>query len=307
MSEVQHHDTDRLARRLGWASMGLGVVQLAVPDVVRRVGGVEDSPWARVLVPLVGVREWFHAATLLGSRRPAPWVWTRVAGDAVDLTALGCAVARRSGPRRRRVVASTTAVAGLTAVDLYTAVRASRLDRRHGMTLHAAITVKRSPKEVYGFWRNVSNLPRFMVHLQSVRVIDEWRSHWIAKGPAGRSIEWDAEVVDDQPGELIAWRSTGDPAVRNSGYVRFTQAPGGRGTEVRVELRFEPPGGRAGAAVAKLLGEYPDQQIRDDLRRFKQVMETGEVVRSDGSPEGIHAGGRLRQRPAQPVMTGGTW
>jgi uncharacterized membrane protein len=200
---------------------------------------------------------------------------------------------------------ATAAVAGITAVDLYTAIRAGRRPWAYGLSLHAAITVKRPRDEVYGFWRDLENLPRFMIHLRSVQVIDQRRSRWIAKGPAGKDVEWDAQIVEDRPEELIAWRSAAGARVRNSGSVSFTDAPGGRGTEVRVELRFDPPGGMLGAAFARMLGEHPDQQVRDDMRRFKQVMETGEVVRSEGSPEGVHAIRQLRQRPEQPVMSGG--
>jgi uncharacterized membrane protein len=300
------HKLKGLARGLGWGSLGMAAIPLAAPNAVRRISGVDDSTLAGFLVPLIGARELFHAAALLGSRLPERWVWTRVAGDAVDLTAMGCAVSRRRGARRRRAMAVTAAVAGITAADLYIAVRARRRPWRHGMTLHAAITVRRPREEVYGFWRDVENLPRFMIHLESVQVIDQRRSHWTARGPVGKAIEWDARIVDDRPGSLIVWRSSDGATVRNSGSVRFADAPGGRGTEVHVELRFDPPGGVVGAAFARLLGEHPDQQIRDDLRRFKQVLETGEVVRSEGSPEGVHGIRQLRQRPAQPVMSGGT-
>jgi uncharacterized membrane protein len=305
MTERDHHNLEGLARGLGWVSLGLGAVQLSAPDMVRRMSGVDDSSLSRVMVPVVGVRELFHTAVLLGSRRPGPWVWTRVAGDVMDLATLGCAVSYRRGKRRRRAMTATAAVAGITAVDLYTAIRAGRRPWAYGLSLHAAITVKRPRDEVYGFWRDLENLPRFMIHLRSVQVIDQRRSHWIAMGPAGKDVEWDAQIVEDRPEELIAWRSAAGARVRNSGSVSFTDAPGGRGTEVRVELRFDPPGGILGAAFARMLGEHPDQQVRDDLRRFKQVMETGEVVRSEGSPEGVHAIRQLRQRPAQPVMSGG--
>ncbi|GLY73871.1 hypothetical protein Airi01_021380 [Actinoallomurus iriomotensis] len=300
---MNDHRLRTLARGLGWASLGLGAVQLGAPNTVRRVGGVDDSTVARVMVPLVGARELLHTAALLGSRLPERWVWTRVAGDAVDLTALGCAVSRRRGARRRRAMAATAAVAAITALDVYIAARGDRRLWRRGLALHAAITVKRPRGEVYGFWRDLENLPRFMIHLESVRVIDQRRSHWTVRGPVGRAIEWDAAIVDDRPEELITWRST-DGALHNTGTVRFVDAPGGRGTEVHVELRCEPPGGVVGAAFARLIGEHPDQQVRDDLRRFKQVMETGEVVRSEGSPEGVHAIRQLRQRPAQPMMSG---
>lgn len=301
MSEEHHRKTDRLARALGWGSLGLGVIQLTAPNAVARLSGVDDSPWARITVPLVGVRELSHAAVLLGSRRPAPWAWTRVAGDALDLTVLGCSVANRTGWRRRRAAAVTAAVVGITAVDLYTAVCGSRRTGRR-VTLRAAITVNRPREDVYWYWHDLENLPRFMAHLESVRATGDGRSHWKVKGPAGRSVEWDAVIIDDRPGELIAWHSVEGSAVGNSGSVRFTDAPGGRGTEVWVDLNYDPPVGMAGVAFAKLFGEDPEQQVRDDLRRFKQVMETGEVVRSEGSPEGIRAIRQVMQRPAQPVM-----
>ncbi|GAA3823851.1 hypothetical protein GCM10022226_50540 [Sphaerisporangium flaviroseum] len=300
MSDRYDRTTNRLARGLGWASLGLGVTQLAAPKAVIRLSGLEDSASARPMVLLVGMRELLHAAFLLGSRRPAPWVWTRVAGDALDLSLLRRAMATR---RRRRVAFATAAVAGVTAVDLYVGIRANRLHPQAvpAMRLHAAITVHRPREEAYRFWHDFENLPRFMAHLESVHVIAGGYSHWSAKGPLNTTISWDAELVEDRPGELIAWRSAKGSVVPNRGMVRFADAPGGRGTEVRVALEFDSPGGRAGLAFARLLGEHPEQQVRDDLRRFKQVMETGEVVRSEGSPEGVRALRQAMQRPAQPV------
>lgn len=121
------------------------------------------------------------------------------------------------------------------------------------------------------------------------------------KGPAGRTVQWQAEIVDDNPGEYIAWRSVDGTDVSNSGSVRFAAAPGDRGTEITLELDYTPRNGAAGKAVAKLLGEEPNQQIRDDLRRFKQVLETGEIVRSEGSPAGLSTRQLVQQRPAQPL------
>jgi uncharacterized membrane protein len=132
-----------------------------------------------------------------------------------------------------------------------------------------------------------------MRHLESVRVTGEGRSHWVARAPAGTTVEWDAEVVEDRPNELIAWRSLPGSEVPNSGTVRFALAPGGRGTEVRVELQYDPPGGKLAAVVAKLFREEPSQQVQDDLRNFKQVLEIGEVTLSDAS---IHKG----KHPAHP-------
>jgi uncharacterized membrane protein len=315
MGEEYDRTTDRLARALGWASLGLGVAQLAAPGAVSRLSGVDDSAEARGTVLLVGARELFHAVVLLGSRNPAPWVWTRVAGDAMDLMLLDRSLADRAGWRYRRAAAATMAVAGITAIDLYTAIRAnpSREDRRseagksedgrseRTMNLHAAITINRPREEVYLYWRDFENLPRFMAHLESVETTGDGHSRWKVRGPLKKTLKWEAEIVEDRSSELITWRSTKGVLAGNRGSVRFSDAPGGRGTEVRVDLAYDPPGGKVGLAFAKLLGEHPEQQVRDDLRRFKQVMETGEVVRSEGSPEGTRALRQVRQRPAQPV------
>ncbi|MGS2641315.1 SRPBCC family protein [Streptosporangium sp. LJ11] len=186
----------------------------------------------------------------------------------------------------------------------YAAVRMNRhrpdRGREGPMSLRAAITINRPRPEVYRYWHDFENLPRFMTHLDSVETTGDGHSHWKARGPL-KPVEWDAEIVEDRSDELIAWRSLPGALVGNSGSVRFADAPGGRGTEVRVNLAYDPPGGRAGLAFARILGEHPEQQVRDDLRRFKQVLETGEVVRSEGSPEGTRALRQAMQRPAQPV------
>ena len=165
-----------------------------------------------------------------------------------------------------------------------------------------SVTIKRPRAEVYEFWQQLENLPRFMYHLQDVRTTGNGRSHWIAKAPAGQQVEWDAEIVEDRPDELIAWRALPGSDIQHEGSVRFKPAPADRGTEVEVALQYDPPGGKAGALIATMFGEEPTQQIRDDLRRFKQVMETGEVVLSDGSLEGAGQGPR-KQRAAQAPET----
>lgn len=153
-----------------------------------------------------------------------------------------------------------------------------------GRSIHVerSITVGKAPEEVYRFWRNFENLPGFMQHLESVTTLDEGRSHWAAKAPAGTTVEWDAEIVDDQPNQRIAWESLPGAAVENSGVVEFHPAPGDRGTELRVTFDYKPPAGALGAVVARLFGEEPLQQVQDDLRHFKQMLETGEVATVEG-------------------------
>jgi uncharacterized membrane protein len=153
-------------------------------------------------------------------------------------------------------------------------------------------TVNKPVHEVYEFWREFQNFPRFMRHLESVEVLGDRRSRWRAKAPAGQTVEWEAEMLEDRQDEWIAWRSLPGSQVENSGSVRFSPAPGARGTEVRVQLQYSPPAGRVGRGIAWLFGEEPEQQIHDDLHRFKQLMETGEIPLSDGPS---------LWRPAQPA------
>ncbi len=125
-----------------------------------------------------------------------------------------------------------------------------------------------------------------MRHLESVRSSGDNRSHWVAKAPLGQTVEWDAEIDEERENELIAWRSLPGADVVNVGSVQFSRASGGRGTQVTVKLEYSPPGGAAGAVVAKLFGEEPSQQVDDDLRRFKALMESGEIPTTDGQPAG---------------------
>lgn len=158
--------------------------------------------------------------------------------------------------------------------------------RGQGIKVEENVTINRPVLEVYRFWRNFENLPRFMDHLESVTVIDETRSHWVAKGPVGTRIEWDAVIHNELDDELIAWRSLPGSEINNAGSVHFTPTADANGTEVRVVLSYESPAGKLGAVVARLLGEEPSKQVADDLRRLKQVMDSGDVVTSSSKSRG---------------------
>lgn len=295
-----HHteSKDPLARGLGWASLALGIPPVLSPAGFTRMLGIGASARHRTAAVLVGVRELGAAAGLL-TRPNSAWLWSRVAGDAMDLAMLGRALRNHDGRGIRRTAAATIGVLGITAIDLYAAI--SRQRKESAMRLTGTTTISRQPEDVYDFWRHWENLPTFMAHLDEVRTTGGSRSHWKASAPFGRSVEWDAEVTEDVPGQRIGWRSVGSADVENSGVVRFVPAPGGRGTEVHVELEYSMPAGKLGEAVARYFGEDPHQQIDDDLRRLKQVIETGEVVRSDGAPGGKRARGEFPQHPAQPL------
>ncbi len=155
-----------------------------------------------------------------------------------------------------------------------------------GIRVTRSVTINKPVGELYTYWRNLENLPEIMRHLEKVTVTGDRRSHWVAKGPVGSSVEWDAETTAEEENERLAWRSLPDADVQNEGEVRFREAPGDRGTELTVSLTYHPPGGALGSAVAKLFGREPYQQIGEDLSRFKQRQETGEIATIKGQPSG---------------------
>jgi len=284
---------ERLGNALGWFSVGLGLAQLLAPRQVARVVGADEREAATSLtLRLLGGRELASGLGLLSKASPAAWAWTRVAGDALDLALVGRALSSRRA-QRERLLLFGAGVLGVACVDAYSARRLQREARdvaSEGIAVQQAVTIARPLEEVYGFLRDFANLPRFLSHLEAVQV-DNGSSHWRAKGPLGSALEWDAEVLEDWPGRLIIWRSVANGDVRSQGFVQFRRV--GTDTEVDVELRYDPPPGKLRAAVAQLFGAAPGQELATDLRRLKQVLETGEVLHSDAS---IHRG----MHPARP-------
>jgi uncharacterized membrane protein len=315
------------ARGLGYLSLGLGLSQLLAPRWFSQKIGLKDRTENETVVRLIGARELIAAAGLLTSRNPAPWVWLRVGGDLMDLALLGRA-STGSVAEQDRLNGALAGTVAVTAVDVMSGLGVAtgsgngngnghtnggsrgpetgngasigaRIQETvfGGKPVRKTITIGRSPAEIYVFWRELENLPMFMRHLQSVREISGGRSHWVATAPMGARVEWDAEITNDIPDREISWRALPDSAIRHEGTVRFVPAPGDRGTEVHVDFTYQPPAGPLGVAIAKLLGEEPEQQVSEDLRRLKQVLETGSIVRS----EATLGERRLRQRPAQPL------
>lgn len=171
-----------------------------------------------------------------------------------------------------------------SALDISTATEDTGAQR--GIHVEKTMTILKAPEELYRFWRRFENLPRFMRHVQSVRSLDHERSHWVAKAPLGTTIEWDAEIIEDREHEVIAWRSVEGSQLPNDGRVLFRRDPAGRGTQVKAMLTYYPPLGKIAAIGAKLFGEDPGQQLEEDLRRFKCLMEAGEIPTVEGQPSG---------------------
>jgi uncharacterized membrane protein len=289
---------DKLLRALGWASAGLGAPMVVAPRWVGQAIGVGGGSRQRATIEVVGAREFVAAAALLGRESPV-FAWARVAGDLMDLGLLGRSLQNHDRKGWQRTVAATAGVVGILGVDLYAAITRSRW--KDVADVHGTTTLTCSPREAYDLWRPLENLPSFMAHVDEVSVTGPGTTHWKATAPFGQAVEWDALITDDVPGERIAWRSAGGAAIDNEGEVRFLPAPGGRGSEVHVKLRYAMPGGKLGEAVARYFGEDPHQQLDDDLRRFKQIAETGEVVRSEGAPYGKRARREFPQHPARPL------
>lgn len=276
---------EQLARALGWVSIGLGLAEFFAPRALARLIGLGSEH--TLLLRAFGLREMASGIGILTQRHPTGGMQARVGGDAVDLAFLGAALLTSGRARRGRIAVATAAVAGVTALDVFCCRQLSRsAPQWQGTRVEHSVTINRLPAELYQFWRDFRHLPRFMHHLQDVQIHAERRSHWVAKAPAGMSVEWDAEITDDRPNELIAWRSLPGADVDNAGSVRFEEATGERGTVVRVRLAYNPPGGQLGTAVATLFGEEPGQQVREDLHRFKQLMEAGEIAATQGQPVG---------------------
>ena len=277
---IRNGDGTALARGLGWFSMGLGAAELALPHELARLIGVAERRRTPALLRALGAREIASGLGLLVGRERPAGAWARVAGDAIDLALLGWA-ARRRCTHRERLAIAIGAVLGVTALDV---LAGRRLARRAGeRPVTAAITIHRSPDDVYAFYCDLENLPRFMDLVDHASVIDERNAHWIVALPGGGKAEWDTELVEDIPGQLLSWEAKG-PMLAHRMTVRMRPAPGGRGTEVVTEVRLR---GAPRGPLAKLVAQ---QQLENDLRRLKQLLETGEVVRSDASAyPGLHA------------------
>jgi uncharacterized membrane protein len=219
-------------------------------------------------------------ASLLGGGALALFGLSRGSLGGLGLAALGGVLAYRGATGHCNVYG---------ALGLSTAERrgpVTSIPAGQGIKVEKSVTIDRPREELFRFWRNLENLPHVMSHLESVRVTGPNRSHWVARGPLGKRFEWDAEIHTERANELISWRSLPGSEVDTAGSVHFTPAPGGRGTEVKVVLKFDPPAGKAGAAVAGLFFQSPGDQIKDDLRRLKQTMEAGEIPSSEGQPRG---------------------
>jgi uncharacterized membrane protein len=283
----QRRKAEQLAVGLGWFSVGLGLAELLAPRSVARAIGMPDASGA--VLQTLGAGKIANGVAILAQPDNPAWLWSRVGGGGIDLAYLSSGLLDDRVDTGTRGIAMA-AVLGVAALDAICARQLSGVpagERDHVgddgvVRIERVTTINKPVHEVYQFWRRFENFPRFMRHLESVEKLDERRSRWRATAPAGQTVEWEAELLEDRPDEWIAWKSVPGSQIHNSGSVRFSPAPGARGTEVRVQLQYSPPAGSLGRGIAWLFGQEPDQQIHYDLHRFKQLMETGEIPLSDG-------------------------
>lgn len=279
----------QLSLALGFFSIGLGLAELLMPHTVAKASGADDRP---LLLRLLGLREVASGAGILMQRHRASWLWSRVAGDAMDIALLAM-VNTSNTNRRRKLAFATAAIAGITVLDTLAAVDHTRTRRSAAAlqapgTIHVkkTLVINRSLEDCYRFWRDFENFPRFMQHVESVQQLDGTRSHWSVHAPLGRLVEWTAELTSDVPDKQLSWRTLSGSEIEHIGSVRFAPASGRHGTQIEVELQYLSPLGKAGALLAKLFGEEPGQQIDEDLRRLKQLLETGEIATTAGQSAG---------------------
>jgi uncharacterized membrane protein len=227
--------------------------------------------------------------------RPLP-AFRLTPSRALGWAAAGAALAALIAPRRLerpavRTVTLLAFVAAVAAVDVAISLRKPARSRTSSRAhayelLEQSVVIDKPPSECYAFWRDLQNLPRFMPMLEAVEDLGSGKSHWVLNGPAGVRLEWDAQITREEPGRLIGWRSLPNSNVAHAGVVRFEPAPGDRGTVVRIVAHYRPLMTVAGKRFARFLHSNPDARVREDLRRFKQLLETGEVATTAGQPSG---------------------
>lgn len=285
-SPMNLSDPMRLTRFLGWFSVGLGAAELIMPRTVARIAGTRKH---NGLVRFYGLREIAAGVGIFTQSNPAPWLWARVAGDVVDLASL---VGGAKRGRRLASVGSIAAVAGVTALDVLCARKFSAGAAEEESTAHAeaSVLIAKSPEECYLFWRNLENLPRFIEPMRSVRALGGNSAHFVAQIPGtDTTLEWDGEITEDVPNRRISWRGSPAPALTVNGSVTFEAAPGNRGTFVRTQMDFDHPGTSFLPAL-RLTGKHPEQMMYKSLRRLKQLLETGEIITTEGQPAGQRSG-----------------
>ena len=271
----QNKKDGQIARALGIFSIGLGLAEIVAPYELAKLIGVSPRP---VLFRLLGARELASGIGILaGGNKPAAPMWSRVAGDAMDLVLLGAALSSPSA-KKGRLAAATAAIAGVTVLDLMCSQNLSQRIAPEGKNeIERSVTIGKSADELYRLWRAPETLPQLMQQFVQITPTSATRARWKINAPLGQSIEWDAELTDDRAGEFVGWKAADGAPISNEGSIEFRPAPGDRGTVATLRLRFAPPGGAIGTAAANLFDFVPEKIAAQALRSFRSLAETGEI------------------------------
>jgi uncharacterized membrane protein len=274
-------DLDSAAKALGWFSIGLGAAEFLFPRSVARIIGTPPKP---LTMRVMGLREIGVGVGILAAERKAGWIKARVAGDAIDLAMLKSSFDSRRA-NRVRLATATAGVAAVTATDmLYARKFADQESGAQRIHVEASMAVNKPAADCYEFWRQVGNFPKFMKNVEAVETNGE-RTRWrIRVGPT--TFEWDAEMTEDVPSGIISWRSVNGAELPNSGSVRFEPRLGNSGSNIRLTMEYDPPAGGLGGAANPLLETISQHHVRENLRRFKSLMESGEVPETHGQSSG---------------------
>lgn len=278
-------DQQKMARALGWFSIGLGLGEVTAARRLGRFLGIEQRAG---LLRAYGVREVATGIGILTHRRPAPGLWARVGGDVLDLATLGSALLD-ANPKRGNVGVAAGAVAAITALDVAAARRLGSQPKSGAAAAGATeirrtISIGKSAEGLYRVWREPQALPVLMKGIAEVTALDADRARWKVRAPLGRTLEWETRIVEDRPDELVRWESVPGASLPNQGSISFRPAPDGWGTEATLRFRFEPPTSPLGGVVALLPDAVPAAAIGTVLRRFKSLAETGEIPTLERNP-----------------------
>lgn len=286
----------KLARALGWFSVGLGFTELTAGKVLADALGLENRAG---LLRIYGLREIATGIGILASKDPTPWIWGRVAGDALDIATVATGFQDSKAKQKANLALALAALTGATVTDVMCGQRLSRA-RRTALEpqgreaeesvetaqaqVERSLTIEKPAEELYQRWRQPETLSRIMGHFADIRASGDGQTHWQVHGPFGHTLEWDMRTIEDRPDELLRWQASPGTQLPVEGSVRFRPALGDRGTVVALRFQFDPPGGVLGDAALKLLGGAPGLLASKALRRFKSLVETGEIPTTERQP-----------------------
>jgi uncharacterized membrane protein len=277
---------------LGWFSLGLGLAEVLTPKGVAKAAGLPEE--SRHTVRAFGAREIVSGIGMFSRRVQPAASWSRVVGDVLDLSVLGKSLFKANSSKAKLGI-SSAAVLGVTVLDILASMKETPAlngySGKNPLELEEALAINKSPEELFTYWRDLSNLPNFMSFLDTVVELDPQKSHWKTKEVAGKSIEWKSVIKREVKNETIEWETDEGSDISHSGSVTFRRLPRGHGTEVRLKMQFAPKAGAiAPTGLSSVLSFIGEEKVRNDLKRFRQLIETGEIATTRGQPAGRQEG-----------------